>query len=245
MEARNEALKVLCLLGGMVVAVGLAPGVGAAEEKAPAASTAKADSSCAEAVASRVQAYYDRIRDLEAGFEQTTHSVTMGSAPLGSSESSEGRVVFAKPGKMRWSYERPEPSLLVSDGTTVWLYNPARKEASRLPVAEGYLTGAALQFLLGEGKLLEEFAAAARGCGSGKVELELVPLKPASYERLNLVAVEDTGEITSTSVVDLFGNETRISFHGLRVNLDPPPDTFVFEVPPGVEVIDVAAPQNQ
>ena len=229
----------LALLVLIVSVVGPAP---SADEATPSDSTA-VDSSCAERVATRVQARYERIRDLEAEFEQTTHSVTLGSGALGSPEPSRGRVVFAKPGKMRWSYESPEPSLVVSDGVTLWLYNPGLKEASRLRVTEGYLTGAALQFLLGEGKLLEEFTVAASGCGTGSVELELVPVNPASYERLGLVVAESTGDVRSTTIVDLFGNQTRISFEKLRTDLGPPAATFVFEVPPDVEVIDVTTPQ--
>ncbi len=50
-------------------------------------------------------------------------------------------------------------------------------------------------------------------------------------------------EISSTTIVDLFGNETQISFRKLRTNLDPREETFVFDVPPGVEVIDITVPQ--
>jgi outer membrane lipoprotein carrier protein len=232
----------LLFLALVVGVVGLA-GPGSGSEDALAPDAVDVDSACGERVAALVQARYDRIRDLEAEFEQTTYSVTLGTGSVGSPEPSRGRVIFAKPGKMRWSYEHPEPSLVVSDGVTLWLYNVGLKEASRLSVTEGYLTGAALQFLLGEGRLLKEFAVAARGCGSGEVELELVPVAPASYDRLGLVAQEGTGEIVSTTIVDLFGNQTRISFENLRTNLDPPAKTFVFDVPPDAEVIDVTAPQ--
>jgi outer membrane lipoprotein carrier protein len=232
-------LLLLALVVGALGVVGPASG----SEDATAPDAVAVGSACGERVAALVQARYDQIRDLEAEFEQTTYSVTLGTGSLGSSEPSRGRVIFAKPGKMRWSYEHPEPSLVVSDGVTLWLYNADLKEASRLRVTEGYLTGAVLQFLLGEGKLLEEFAVAASGCGGGEVELELVPVTPASYDRLGLVAVESTGEIVSTTIVDLFGNQTRISFEKLRTNLDPPAKTFVFDVPPDVEVIDVTAPQ--
>lgn len=232
----------LLLLALVVGVVGFA-GPGSGSEDAPAPDAVDVDSACGERVAALVQARYDRIRDLEAEFEQTTYSVTLGTGSVGSPEPSRGRVIFAKPGKMRWSYEHPEPSLVVSDGVTLWLYNVGLKEASRLSVTEGYLTGAALQFLLGEGRLLKEFAVAASGCGSGEVELELVPRAPASYDRLGLVALEGTGEIVSTTIVDLFGNQTRISFENLRTNLDPPAKTFVLDVPPDVEVIDVTAPQ--
>ena len=232
-------LLLLALVIGALGVVGPASG----SEDAPAPDAVAVGSACGERVAALVQARYDQIRDLEAEFEQTTYSVTLGAGSLASSEPSRGRVVFAKPGKMRWSYEHPEPSLVVSDGVTLWLYNANLKEASRLRVTEGYLTGAVLEFLLGEGKLLEEFTVAASGCGGGQVELELVPVTPASYDRLGLVAVESTGEIVSTTIVDLFGNQTRISFEKLRTNLDPPAKTFVFDVPPDVEVVDITAPQ--
>ena len=113
--------------------------------------------SCAEDFARSVQAHYDSVRDFKAEFEQTTRSVLFGGAGDGLSAPLRGEVVFAKPGKMRWSYTEPEASLVVSDGQLLWIYSPERKEAQRLPVPEGYLTGAALQFLLGDGKLLESF----------------------------------------------------------------------------------------
>ena len=162
-------------------------------------------------------------------------------------------MVFAKPGKMRWTYTDPEPSLVVSDGETLWLYAPRLQEAQRLPVTKGYLTGAALQFLLGDGKLVDSFeirsdscpmqeANAARAAGRKPVvDLELVPKEPSSYERLGLTANPDTGEVLETRVVDLFGNETRIAFARIETNTDPGPGTFTFVPGPDVEVIELQA----
>ncbi len=65
------------------------------------------------------------------------------------------------------------------------------------------------------------------------------PREPASYERLGLSVREQSGEVVATAIVDLFGNETRISFENVRWNQDPAPEVFHFEPEPGVEVIDV------
>jgi outer membrane lipoprotein carrier protein len=141
---------------------------------------------------------------------------------------------------MRWTYTEPEPSLVVSDGVTLWLYSPDLAEAQRLPATGGYLNGAALQFLLGDGKLLEAFRVSASGCeGEARVELDLDPREPASYERLWLTVLAETGEVVATGIVDLFGNRTQISFENVRRNQNPPPELFRFEPGPGVEVIDV------
>jgi outer membrane lipoprotein carrier protein len=218
----------------------LVPGAGSGEPAEP-----QPMPTCAEQVASRVQSHYQSIRDLEARFEQQTRSVTLGSSPLAASEASSGIVVFAKPGKMRWSYQRPEPSLVVSDGRVLWLYDPAAREAQRLPVERDYLSGAALQFLMGETKLLEEFSVSAEHCradGEEPVDLELRPRQEASYERLGLRTMPETGEVVASTIVDILGNVTEIRFEGLRINLDPPDALFHFDVPPDVSVVDLAAP---
>lgn len=209
--------------------------------------------SCVQAVADTVQARYDSVRDFSADFEQTTRSALFGAAGASQTAPARGKVVFAKPGKMRWTYSEPEPSLVVSDGKTLWLYAPKLEEAQRLPVTDGYLTGAALQFLLGDGKLSESFEISADSCpiqeaeaarAEGRkplVELELTPKEPSSYERLGLTANVETGQVLATRVVDLFGNETHIAFQKIETNTGPGAETFTFEPGPKVEVIELEA----
>ncbi|MEZ7981318.1 MAG: outer membrane lipoprotein carrier protein LolA [Myxococcota bacterium] len=215
-----------------------------AGEAAPAAPVAN-DSACqegqAETTARTVQARYDGIRDLAAGFEQESQSATFGGSALMNDTVKRGSVVFSKPGKMRWTYGDPEPSVVVSDGSTLWIYDVAGATATRLDVTAGYLTGAALQFLLGDGKILEEYDVSALECSDARVVLDLLPLEDATYERLGLVAEPKTGDILETSVVDLFGNVTVIRFQDVAVNQSPDAKTFVFEAPEGVEVINYAA----
>jgi len=194
---------------------------------------------CATEAARSVQRHYEAVRDLEAHFEQTTRSVALGTGAAAGTGQSSGRVVFAKPGRMRWSYERPQPSLVVSDGQMLWIYDPEAAEVQRLPVTRGYLTGAALSFLVGEGNLLAEYQVSAESCGGEGIDLELVPRGDASYERLGLRVVRETGEVRATRIVDLFGNVTEVTFRNLRTNQDPPASTFGFEPPEGVTVIDL------
>ena len=186
-----------------------------------------------------IQARYEGVRDLEARFEQASRAVVL--ATPGRPSASKGVVRFAKPGKMRWSYEEPEPSLVVSDGQTLWLFDPGRHEAQRMPVGEGYFFGASIQFLLGRGDVLRDFEVTPQRCDDEIAELVLRPRRPESFERLELRADRKSGDLLRTTVVDLLGNVTEVSFSQIRVNLDPPAETFGFEPPPGVEVIDLGA----
>ena len=206
-----------------------------AAEKAPA----REAQGCAKAVAAALQRRYEAVRDLEASFEQTTRSVALGQP--GATAKSRGSVVFAKPGRMRWTYTEPEPSLVVSDGKQLWIYDPANREVQRLAVSEAYLSGAALSFLLGEGEILRDFEVKALECADSRALLDLVPRRPATYERLQARIDPRSGELLETTVIDLLGNATTVALRDLRVNRDPDAGLFRFEPPPGVRVVELDA----
>lgn len=192
---------------------------------------------CSRPAALRIQSFYESVRDLRAHFTQETRRAALGSLGAGELEAS-GEVVFAKPGRMRWSYETPEPSLLVSDGDTVWVYDPAAAEAQKLPLGPAFLSGAAIQFLLGEGDLLADFDVSALDCTSRPLRLSLRPRGDAAYERLEVSMNAETGEVSETVVIDLLGNRTRIALSDVRINTDPDPAEFRFEPPAGVRVLE-------
>jgi outer membrane lipoprotein carrier protein len=193
---------------------------------------------CAEQVALRVQRHYDAVRDLSADFTQTSSVASLGGRE-GEQLHASGKVVFAKPGRMRWSYEKPEPSLVITDGRNLWTYEPGRREAQHVTAAEGFLSGAAIQFLLGEGQIVDAFRVSADDCSGERVVLRLEPREPTSYERLGLEVDAQKGLIHSTEVVDLFGNATRVALSNVRINTDPSSALFTFEAPEGVRVIEI------
>jgi len=218
--------------------VGQGPALGQAEPRDTAAPAGEETdlAACATRTAALVQKRYEGVRDLEANFTQTTRPA--GALPSPPTHA-KGRLVFAKPGKMRWSYEEPEPSLVVSDGTTLWIYDPAFEEVQRLPVGEGLLSGAAIQFLLGDGDIFRAFRVEALHCGETSVELELRPREPASYERLGIVVDPRTGDLERTRLVDLLGTVIDVDLSQVEVNQAPPAETFRFEPPAGVKVTDL------
>lgn len=191
---------------------------------------------CGPAVAARVQERYDGVRNLHARFRQESLHVAFGGAS--GEESASGLVWFAKPGRMRWEYEEPEASLVVSDGETLWIFDPAAREAQRLPVDQGFLSAAAIQFLLGDGKLQDTFHVRGLVCGDeAEARLELLPREEATYERIELSVERESGWIRETVVHDLFGNRTRVRFTDLAVNTEFGDDRFRFVPPEGVRVL--------
>jgi outer membrane lipoprotein carrier protein len=197
---------------------------------------------CLDAALSAVQARYDGIEDLAADFVQVSRSVVLAGSAHGDATTSSGRVVFARPGRMRWEYLEPEPSLTVSDGETLWIYDPGRHEAQRMTLTGGYFSGAAVQFLVGKGDLRRDFEVRELACSEDAADIELVPRNDASYERIRLRVEFASGEVRQTSVVDLLGNVTQVTFSDIEANRKPDADVFEFDPPEGVEVIDLDAP---
>lgn len=233
------AAAALLLLGlAAPAAAQEAPTPAPAEEPAAAAPAA----SCAEDFARLVQRHYESVADLTARFEQTTQVASLGTGRPAKPSKSSGEAVFAKPGKMRWHYTKPNESLVVSDGETAWIYDEAAREAQRLQGAESMMSGAAVQFLVGRGDLLRDFRVRAISCDGDPVRLELTPVEPATYEKLEIALDRATGEVRETAVFDLVGNVTRIEFQDVRTNRGPSPDTFRFEPPKGVRVVEMPPP---
>jgi outer membrane lipoprotein carrier protein len=216
----------------------LAQGADAAA-KTPAGSPAATPArSCLDRTVDALQKRYENVRDVRASFVQTTRAAhTGGIAP--EPMRSTGRMVVEKPAKMRWVYEAPEESLVVSDGESMWIYDPAFGEAQRLPVGEGLLSGAAVSFLLGEGDLRRDFEIELVSCEEGRAILELTPREPASYESLRVTADPATGLLSSTRVADLLGNVTDVELSQLETNQSPDPETFRFVAPDGVRVVEL------
>ncbi len=224
----------LVLIGAVASAAGGAPPA-SAPDRPPASPEASAPASdCAAEIAKRVQTTYDGVTDLAASFEQQTRSAAFGQAG-GFDAPASGQVLFAKPGRMRWRYERPEPSEVVSNGKTLWIYDPAAREVQVLEVGEAFLSAAAIQFLLGSGRILDSFDVATADCGDSQVTLRLEPKEAATYERLELVVDAAKGRIVATRVFDLLGNVTDVRFSDLRFNQAPPASEFEFVTPAGVQ----------
>src|SRR6266481_6093691 len=64
-----------------------------------------------------------------------------------------GVAYFAKPGKMRWEYDAPEPNLYLVDGKWSWFYVPADHTVTRTRAKQSSDSRTPLALLAGEMKV--------------------------------------------------------------------------------------------
>ena len=202
----------------------------------PAAGGARLD---VKAVVAEVQKRYDGAADFRARFTQT-----LTSSALGRKTNSAGEVMFKKPGRMRWDYEKPEKSSYVTDGGVLWLYEPDDKQAFKQKLESSQLP-AALSFLTGKGKLATEFDIVFAGKSShgspGDYLLTLSPKAPQAQVKSILFVVDPrTFDVRESVITDGQGNVNDLVFADIRVNTRVPDALFKFTPPAGTRVIDTA-----
>ena len=188
----------------------------------------------AATVVARVQKYYDATRDLRAKFEQQLDS------PSRAPSKASGELWLKKPGKMRWDYAKPEKKLMVSDGSTLWVYQPDDEQAYKQDL-RGNALPAQVSFLLGEGKLDKEFDASLTkidGVGPDELALKMVPkVGTTAYRYLVFVVDAKSGQVKQTIIYGQDGSTNKLSFVDVQQNKGVDDGKFKFAPPSGTHIL--------
>lgn len=188
-------------------------------------------------VTEKIQKFYEATGDFQAAFQQEYFS-----RALGKKKRSSGFVYIKKPGKMRWDYQEPRPKHFVADGKALYIYDPELEQVMVDRAFSGSSLTTAVTFLWGKGKLSGEFDIAF--CrqsdlgGPGHYVLQMLPKKKARFKKLIMVVDKQTFKVTETVVEDPGGNVNHIFFANISVNVGLKDESFRFEVPEGVDVIE-------
>ena len=185
-----------------------------------------------------VQKNYEKVLTYEAEFIQKSYIKMMGKT-----QDVKGTVTIKKPGKMKWSYGAPDTQILISDGSTLWLYVPDEEQATKVPIESIYSSNTPALFLAGKGKLMQTFNVESVNLDKDPIRITLTPkADDQALTRLQLFADKKNYQITGSTVYDKLGNKTEIRFSNIKTNREIPEKTFQFQAPANVEVLDYTKP---
>jgi outer membrane lipoprotein carrier protein len=226
---RNRAFAATLL----VCAVAMSPPV--ASFLSPSASAAPATPT-ADAIAAKVQAFYDQTKTFQASFKQE-YFIRMHDQH----RTSEGRVAFEKPGKMSWKYDQPNGNRVVSDGRTLKVYDRENQQMFEQPVDKSQYP-AALAFLMGQGELTRSFTLRLLDPTTVKFEggwvLEGTPKDATpAYQKVLLYVDAATSQVRRVLILDAQGNRNRFDFNNPLVNTPVPNAEFNFTPPEGTQIV--------
>ena len=185
-----------------------------------------------------IQKQYQSIRSFSGHFIQTSHRADTEIGP----KKAEGLVSYKRPGKMRWLYEAPEEHLLVTNGQTMWLYDPLLENVT-VQKLQKITEGTALSFLLGLGNLHSDFIhreiskyLLSRQDG---LIVELEPKKStANLAFIQLNVHPETYNLQAIALMDQQDNYRTIQLMNMKYNLEIEDNFFEFTVTNDMEVIE-------
>ena len=183
----------------------------------------------------RIQTRYQQTGSFTARFVQVDQRAEA------EERRAQGSVRYKRPGRMRWHYESPDGQLLVTDGETLWLYDPLLENVT-IQRIERVAPGTMLAFLLGVGDLESDFRPRSQtqtllNPPQGLV-LELEPRREmVNLDFLQLEVHPQTSTLQAIVLVDGTGNIRTIRLENMKHEVELADREFVFEVTPDLEVI--------
>ncbi len=156
-------------------------------------------------------------------------------------DTAEGQLAVKQPGKMRWEYTVPEVQTIITDGKTMWIHRPADNQVMVGKAPEYFGGGKGAGFLSDIRLIRKSFTIQWQPAENDAYHrLKLLPLKPTQELADIIISVsKETYQIDQVVTHNAFGDETRIVLSDYQFNVDLKDDRFTFEIPPGVDVVQM------
>lgn len=154
-------------------------------------------------------------------------------------DSAEGSIYIKQPGCMRWEYERPDKQLIITDGTSLWLYRPEDNQVM-MGKAETFFGEGKGGVFLSDMTLIRKYFTIERISdeSSGYHILKLTPDTPSGdVQVVYLTVLKDNFNILQVVTENAYGDETRLSFENPEFDLELNDELFTFTPPEGAEIV--------
>lgn len=189
------------------------------------------------ALASKVQQRYNGIKDFQGDFVQSYEG-----GVLRTKTTERGTLAIKRPGRIRFTYSKPERKEFVSDGVRLYTHLVADKQVIVSPAPTADDGDVPAMFLAGQSDLARDYTPTFTplpGAATGLLTLKLVPKSANSdYESLGIGVDPKTLQIQFLTAVDKQGGRSSFSFSNLKENRGLSDKEFEFRIPRGVDVVN-------
>lgn len=151
-------------------------------------------------------------------------------------EKSSGIVYMQTPRKFRWVYQEPYSQLIITDGTTLWIYDEDLQQVTIRDVSES-IDNTPAAIISGQQDIDDYYIKNDMGKIEGADWIELTPRDVDSQYRSIRLGF-DNGELAMMILFDNLGQVTRIDFSNISRNKRFGGPLFTFTPPDNVDVID-------
>ena len=153
-------------------------------------------------------------------------------------ERASGTFAFARPGKFRWTYEKPHKQVLVGDGAKLWIHDPDLNQVTVKRI-DNAISSTPAALLAGKDDITTLFTLRDAGTADGLAWVEATPkAQDTGFERVRLGLSGKT--LAAMELYDQLGGHTMLRFSDLKANASVSPDMFKFTPPKGADVLEDA-----
>lgn len=190
-------------------------------------STVHADELARDTLIERLQ----QTTTLQANFTQRTLNANRNAI-----DDSSGQLTIARPMRFFWHVELPFEQQVISDGETLWVYDPDLEQATYQPVSNSVQQSPAMILVQPETSLTGQYHIT-EAKADGIVSYQLEPLQSESFfESLTLIFRNEI--IDEIRIVDSLGQQTQIRFQNVNLNPSIEADFFEFVAPEGTDLFE-------
>ena len=151
-------------------------------------------------------------------------------------QSAAGVMQFQRPGKFRWTYQKPYAQIIVGDGVKFWLYDEDLNQVTvkKLDAALGSSPAALLS---GNNEIERGFNLQEDGSHDGLEWLQAsAKAQDTSFDKIRM-GFNAQSELVAMELNDMFGHKTVLRFSNMRHNPKFSAQQFHFTPPPGADVL--------
>jgi len=151
-------------------------------------------------------------------------------------QGASGIMQFQRPGKFRWTYQKPYEQLIVGDGVKFWLHDVELNQVTvkKLDAALGSSPAALLS---GNNEIERSFVLKDIEDREGLEWLQATPrTQDTSFEKI-LMAFNAQSDLVVMELRDTFGHNTVLRFSNLQRNPNLAANLFSFTPPKGADVL--------
>jgi outer membrane lipoprotein-sorting protein len=165
----------------------------------------------------RISNYLNGVKTLEGNFVQIGHD----------GELSEGLFYLRRPGRIRFEYRPPNPTLVVADGVWVGVYDTQLNTLDRIP-----LRSTPLHILLRKKvNLAKEGTIQSIVRAPGLMRVKAIDPDEPDQGSITMVFAENPLELRQWIVIDPQGLTTTVALSETRANVKLDPNLFFIEDP--------------
>lgn len=200
-----------------------------------AAAGSRTDDAHLQAIVERIESHLGKTRSLQADFTQTVSSVA------GERRVRTGVFYYLKPSRMRWAFKGPSAETIVSDGKTVYTYQPDLNQVIETPASQAFGSQNATAILLDATNLSKYFKITRPTTAPHPAMISLL-LTPRDRGLALRVEIDPkTLNPASFEFQDAMGDRTRIDLSNIKINVTLSNFLFRFSPPPGADIVSGGA----